>query len=110
MCKDALKGKIVVHGGGYQERDFVYVGDVVKALREAPYGGEFSVRTSGFHKVYYVARKLSELSGAEIVQGERPPGDVDKPRDAWAQFPMKYTPLDEGLERTWAWFKEHSNV
>ena len=108
MCKDALKGKITVHGGGYQERDFVYVGDVVKALQDAPFGGEFSVRTGAYHMVYYVAKKIAELSGAEIVEGPRPPGDADKPWDAWSQFPMKYTPLDEGLEKTWNWFKSHS--
>ncbi len=61
MCKDALEKRVITaSGGGYQERDFVFV------------------------------------------------GDVDKPRDAWSQFPMEYTPLDEGLERTWEWFKSHS--
>lgn len=106
MCRDALQGAITVHGGGYQERDFVYVGDVVQALQDAPFGGEFSVRTGAYHKVFHVAKKLAEWSGAEIVSGERPPGDVDKPQDAWSQFPMEYTPLDEGLRKTWEWFSE----
>jgi UDP-glucose 4-epimerase len=109
MCKDALtKGVITVAGGGYQERDFVYVGDVVDALLDAPFGGEFSVRTGAYHKVYYVANKIASLSGAEIVHGERPKGDADRPRDAWPQFPMTYTPLDEGIERTWEWFSKHA--
>lgn len=107
MCKDAIeKGVIRVDGHGGQERDFVYVEDVVDVILQVP-RGDFSVRTGAFHNVYYVAQRLAELSGAKLVDGERMPGDVNKPSDDWPQFPTEYTPLDEGLELTWNYFLEH---
>jgi nucleoside-diphosphate-sugar epimerase len=108
MCKGALKGEIVVQGKGGQERDFVFIEDVVKALCDVPIGEDFSVRTGAYYTVHQIARIIAELSGADIVYADRPPGDVDRPSDAWPQFPMSYTPLEEGLEMTWNYFKSHS--
>ena len=54
-----------IHGSGKQERDFIYVGDVVAALFEATLGdhGTYNIATGKSHSVNEIARIVEDLYG-----------------------------------------------
>ncbi len=108
----------VLYGDGSQTRDFTYVTDTVTGIAAAAasdalvgevvnvaYGREASIR--------HIAGELSRLTGNAIepVVQDRRPGDVDrhfadigKARRVLGFEPA--VPLEEGLARTLAWFRE----
>jgi UDP-glucose 4-epimerase len=115
----ALRGEpLVVHGDGAQTRDFTFVGTVTGMLTDAvlrrvtndtPVNLAFGTRVS----VLELTRRLGAVLGTpiEVRHGPARAGDV---RDSQAAddrlrrlFPAAAAvPLDTGLERTVAWFRE----
>ena len=115
----AMRSKpVIIHGDGRQTRDFTFVGTVVKVLADAvryrvsnpePVNLAFGTRTP----IIDVAQRVAAAVGvpADIRHGPARPGDV---RDSQAScdrlrslFPaVSPVALDEGLERTVAWFRQ----
>ena len=105
---------IVIHGDGYQTRDFVFVGDVVRHLLagmtqasvEAPV---LNVCTGRGTSIRLLAMALRDISGSavDIRVGEARPGDirssVGSPRRAIDRLGViADTPLTVGLTQTFS--------
>src|SRR6266516_3125689 len=101
-----------IFGDGRQERDFVYVGDVVDALLRAAAldGGVFNVGSGEATSIGDLYARCAEVAG----DGRRPayaaarPGDVVRsvldPSLAGRELGWRATTtLPEGLRRTWDW-------
>jgi len=111
----------VIYGDGLQTRDYVYVGDVVRAnLRALTYeqNDVFNVGTATETDVNTLFRILRDEidPDADEVHGDAKPGEqrrsvlaFDKARRLLGWTPE--VPLDEGLRRTVAWFSQmHGRV
>ncbi|MEV5706107.1 NAD-dependent epimerase/dehydratase family protein [Actinoallomurus sp. NPDC052274] len=115
----ALRGEaLTVHGDGLQTRDFTYVGTVVAVLADAVLRGVTSARPVNLAfgtrvSILELTRRLSAVLGrpVEVTHVPSRPGDV---RDSQAAdgrlrrlFPgIEAVPLETGLERTVAWFRD----
>ncbi len=100
-----------IYGDGEQVRDFVYVGDVVAAVLASfgRDGGVFNVgtgRATSVNKLFEACRRAAGVK-ATVEHAEPRPGDILRSvlsvsraeRDlGW----RPQTPLEEGLELTWA--------
>lgn len=106
-----------VYGDGLQSRDFVYVGDVVAALRlamaraEAGGTGVYNICTGRPVTVLDLAERLGEALGTGLSVAHEParPGDIrasaGAPGRAEAELGFRAgTGLREGLARTAGWF------
>ena len=115
----ALKGEpITIYGDGSQTRSFCYVSDLVDglvALMEAPddVTGPMNLGNPNEMTIRELAEKIIALTGAKSELVERPlPGDDPTqrcPDIGLAKSTLDWQPtvgLDEGLERTIAYFKE----
>jgi UDP-glucose 4-epimerase len=112
----ALRGEpLLLHGDGEQTRDFVYVGDVVAALRHVAarpaLGGVFNVAGGRSVTVRALAEQVVALtrSVSSIRHAPERPGDVRHSlaavdRLAAAGF-RAGTPLELGLRTTIAWYR-----
>jgi len=108
-------GQPVINGSGEQERDFVYVGDVVEANIKAMERGDNQVYNLGWGvgtSVNEIFAKLKEITGyeGEAVHGPPKLGEVFKIYlDASkARRELGWEPrvgLNEGLRRTVEYFK-----
>ena len=116
----ALRGEpITLYGDGSQTRSFCYVDDLVEGLlrlMDTPAGVtgpvnlgnpvEFTIRRAGRERVLRADRVALE-AGIPAVAGGRPeaapPGARTSSRGARRWTPV--TPLEEGLERTIAYFR-----
>ena len=107
----------VVFGDGEQSRDFTYVENVVdetlRACEAADASGKvFNGGTGARITLNEVLKLLGKISGKKIEAKYEPPraGDI---RDSQADISLArkvlgYEPrvqFEEGLERTWAWYK-----
>jgi UDP-glucose 4-epimerase len=121
FCSRILQGKaLTIFGDGLQTRDYVYVGDVARAVflgatHELPKAERvdaraFNIGTGVGTSVVDLARLLQEAAGthAEIVFAAKRPGeqqesflDARKARELLGWEP-KVT-LSEGLAKTFAW-------
>jgi UDP-glucose 4-epimerase len=101
-----------IYGDGRQTRDYVYVGDVARALLAAAGhdGGIFNVGTgmeTSVLELYDGVRRVSgseqepELAPARIGELQRSVLDVSLAERELRWRPQH--PLEDGLERTWAW-------
>ena len=111
FARQMLDGdRVVIYGDGKQERDFVYVGDVVeanmKALEQAD-SDVYNIGTGSGTSVNTIASKLAELTGYHKSPDYEPvrEGDVSTiyldPRKAKEK--LHWTPqvsLDQGLSYT----------
>jgi nucleoside-diphosphate-sugar epimerase len=113
-----LRGEpLVIFGDGEQSRDFTYISNVVDAtLRacEAPgvSGLAFNVGTGGRITLNEIVRALSRITGRELRVQHDPPraGDIlhSQASVELARQRLGYAPtveLEEGLRRTWDWYK-----
>jgi UDP-glucose 4-epimerase len=118
----AIAGKpLLVYGDGTQTRDFVHTADLCRAITaaaERDVGGEVFQIASGIETgVNALVEKIGALVerdlGSRVVivnessrQGEiyRSYCDISKARERLGFEPRVM--LDEGLEETWAWFRE----
>ena len=104
-----------IYGDGEQSRDFVYVGDVVRALLVAATheSGVFTIGTGDETTVTELHRVCREVSGAaeEPAYDEARLGDVRRsvldPSRAARELGWKAeTSLSAGLAETWSWTTE----
>ncbi|MHB8060957.1 MAG: NAD-dependent epimerase/dehydratase family protein [Gaiellaceae bacterium] len=102
----------LIFGDGEQERDYVFVGDVVSALLAAASveGGVFNVgtgRPSSVLELYELCRKVAgseleaEFAPARAGELQRSVHDINKAADELGWRPE--TSLEEGLRQTWNW-------
>ncbi len=119
LTRQMLHGKqSVINGTGKQTRDYVYVGDVVRAqmlAMEKGAVGVFNVGTGIQTDVNALFRQLNKLTGAKQKEMHAPaqPGevmrsalDVRKARRELGWVPQ--VSLEEGLKRTVDWFRKYS--
>lgn len=109
-------GQPVINGTGEQERDFVYVSDVARAnliATERGDGGTYNIGSGAGTSVNQIYDRLAALTGytAPPVHGPGKQGEVFKiyldatrARQELGWAPQ--VPLDDGLARTVAFFKE----
>lgn len=120
----ALEGRDVEISKGTQERDFVYIDDLVDALmiaatRPVAPGSIFNIASGVGTRVCDVARRLLELMGdpVRLLVGAvptRPDEITEMSADtSLAKSVLGWSPcvsLDEGLRRSVAWFSEHAEL
>jgi UDP-glucose 4-epimerase len=120
----ALAGEdLTIHGDGSQIRAWCYVDDMVEALllcleRPEAVGQSFNVGNNrSVVTIYDLAQRVRRLSGAEIEIVFRPLHyldvelripNVEKARELLG-FEARID-LDEGLERTIAWYREQART
>ena len=116
FARQMLEGEqVVIYGDGNQERDFVYVGDVVEAnMRALEQAGSdvYNIGTGSGTSVNSIASKLIELTGylKKPDHGPVREGDVSKIYldVRKAKQDLDWTPrvsLDQGLSNTVAYVK-----
>lgn len=113
-------GQPVINGDGKQTRDYVYVGDVVRAnLAALDYEGSgiFNVGTGIETNVNQLFRTIRTLTGADIPEEHGPakPGEQQRSVLGYekAKRELNWTPevdLDEGLRRTVEWFERNEQL
>jgi dTDP-glucose 4,6-dehydratase len=121
FIRQALAGEpLTVAGDGSQTRSVCYVSDLVDGLlrlllSSAP--GPMNIGNPHEVPVLHLAERIRELTGSRspIVFVPRPEDDptVRQPDITLARSVLGWAPevaLDEGLERTIAWFREHPEL
>ena len=108
----------LIHGDGEQTRDFTFVANVVDGVLravEAPHvsGEVINVATGSRISLNQLLEAIQRLAGTSLTPAYGPPraGDVrDSQADTTkAERLLGYrvlVPLDEGLGRTLAWFRD----
>ncbi|WP_279614520.1 NAD-dependent epimerase/dehydratase family protein [Desulfohalobium retbaense] len=121
FIKRALAGQpLEIYGDGRQTRDFIYIDDLVRSIRQAAsvpdIGGEtFQIATSRETTVGELVEKLVPVlnrfgvSDIQVEHGERRQGDVQRnfSDTAKARKVLGWEcqeELDSGLEKTISWF------
>jgi UDP-glucose 4-epimerase len=108
-------GTITIDGDGLQTRDFIYVGDLCRAIRLAlasDVSGEvFQIATGVETSILALAEQVQAVTGREVETQHGPArrGDIRKNYSAVRKVErmLGWAPevaLAEGLRRTWAWF------
>ncbi|TAK04894.1 SDR family NAD(P)-dependent oxidoreductase [Patescibacteria group bacterium] len=118
FMKRALAGAPpVIFGDGKATRDFVFISDNVEAgvhalLADAANGKTFNIGSGRQTTINELAEKIAVLSGKPLVPVHEPERaievryrcpDVTRMRELLAFEPQ--VPLDEGLRRTYDWFR-----
>lgn len=114
-----LSGKqAVINGDGKQTRDYVYVGDVVRANMIAmnrAVSGAFNIGTGRETSVNALFRKLRKIAKSKMPERHAPawPGEIHRTslNCRKAKKELGWAPkvsLDEGLAKTLRWFKKHA--
>ncbi len=113
-----LKNKPVkIFGDGKQTRDYVYVGDVVRAnmyaMKKAA-SGIYNIGTGRQTNVNQLFRKIKKLTKSTIPEthASAPAGEVPKSALTWrkARRELGWEPkvdIERGLRRTLAWLKQN---
>lgn len=109
-----------VYGDGRQARDFTFIDDVVRAnilsfVKKKSWGKVFNIGGGCPQSILSIYRILKKISGKDVGIKFLPPrmGDVHKTFAALenARRFLGFTPrvsFNEGLQRTYAWFKNNS--
>ena len=122
FIRAALEGEpVTIFGDGTQTRDFVYVGDVMAAIRLAAdasdeaLGAAFNVATGQPHTVGELHRAIAKLApdlGPEPIPAPPRPGDIAQSQAdiSLARSVLRYEPkhtFELGLSLTFDWFSAH---
>jgi len=127
FAKEALNGEAwEIYGDGTQTRDFIYIEDLVDAIEKAAsvsgIGGEtFQIATNSETTVLDLANRMEKIlanhgvTKVRMEHGETRLGDVKRnfsdTRKARARLGWTAThTLDQGLEKTLAYFVKHKPV
>ena len=120
-----MDGKpLAVYGSGSQKRDYIYVEDIAEAflqvaLSPATNGEVYNVGSGQGVPFRQMAERIAEVvPGTEVVETEWNPGnyfvetgdyisDISKIRKDTGWAPK--IPLQEGIERTVAYYRQHRN-
>ena len=115
-CKMLKNQPVKIFGDGKQTRDYVYVGDVVRANMLAMKKGVTGIINIGTGKqtsVNQLFRKIKRLTKSTTKEqhAEAPAGEVPKSALVWrkARRVLSWEPkvdLDSGLKKTIAWLKK----
>ena len=125
FCRGLLDGKtLTVYGDGGQTRDYVFVGDVVRAnllATTAPLDGKvpmmpiMNVGTGVETSVNDLVRLLGEAAGSPLRVEHAPPRSGEQRRSALdaalAARVLGWRPMTDvraGLEQTLAWFRQRA--
>lgn len=110
------KEDITIFGDGLQERDFVYVGDLVQIIKEAiekRITGLYNIATGVPITVKELAERVISLSKVPVKINYKPArsGDIYKSLASIKRLESKFktgtsTNLAKGLEKTLSWFTE----
>jgi UDP-glucose 4-epimerase len=120
FCGRLLEGQpCTIFGDGGQTRDYVYVGDVVRANLAAinsSVSGAFNIGTGKETDVNQLYRGLVQAAGrgSDPVYGPPRPGEqrrsVISPARAGRELNWRpEVPLSDGLQRTFSFFKERAS-
>lgn len=114
-------GCVEVFGDGSQERDFVYVTDVVQAMlivaRYGPNRGEvYNVASGLTYKIRDLLAAWCEVCALQprvVYRGNVRPGDAERwsvNTDRIAAIGYKaHTVLEDGLKQIWSWYRHESD-
>jgi UDP-glucose 4-epimerase len=125
FIKRAMRGEVLeIYGDGTQTRDFIYIGDLVRAIRLAAtaegVGGEtFQIATNAETSVQEMVEELlpvlaaANVKDVEVRHAAPRLGDVrrnysDTSKAARMLGWRSETDLEEGLRRTMDWFMDQS--
>jgi len=118
MDAAAAGAPVTIYGDGRQTRDFVYVGDIARAISQSlsrPARGAvvMNLGSGARTSVLELVDHLERLGGQRIERRHAPArtGDIrdslaDARRAAWILDWHATTGLGTGLERTWRWYSE----
>ncbi len=117
FAEKMLRGEgVTINGDGLQTRDYVFVGDVVRAnLAALAYegSGTFNVGTGVETDVVALFRTIREHTGADIPEQHVPAKPGEQRRSVLSYAHTRETlgwqptvDVQEGLGRTVAWFRE----
>lgn len=120
FIRQLLRGEApVINGDGRQTRDYVYVGDVVRAnllALERDTSGVLNIGTGIETTVVELFAGLRAALGTDLSARHGPAKAGEQARSALdparAETTLGWTPtttLSDGLARTVAWFREHSS-
>ena len=121
FASQALTGRpITVAGDGSQTRSIIYVDDLIAGilkLLRSDLAGPVNIGNPHETSVLHLAETVKRLTGSrsEIVFIDRPVDDptVRQPDITLARTELGWEPqvgLEQGLERTLAWFRSHPEV
>ena len=115
----ALKGEdITIYGDGSQTRSFCYVDDLIDAIvrlmgTEDDFTGPVNIGNPGEFSILELAEKVLSLTGSRSKLIRKPlPADDPMQRCPISRSPRRElgwepkVPLDEGLKRTIAYFRQ----
>lgn len=115
MLRDEL---VWINGSGRQTRDYVFVGDVVRAnVAALDYGGTgiFNVGTGIETDVNHLFKTIRSLTGADVAERHADPKPGEQMRSVLgcdhALKELNWKPqvgVDEGLKKTVEWFSEQA--
>ncbi len=119
-CQDSGDPAFVIQGDGTETRSFCYVDDCVQGiLTMYAQGGHREIYHIGSDEeltIRELAARIAEIVGVEvdIRPGEAPAGGTKRRCPDIAKMrALGWSPavgLDEGLERTVAWYREHRDA
>jgi UDP-glucose 4-epimerase len=119
FMKQVLRGEtLTVFGDGTQTRDFLFVGDLCRAVaaaceRDVPFGRPYQIASGVETPLLDLIEALRGLAGPDRVRVEfapARPGEVVRNFGSFADARqhLAYEPatsLHDGLAQTWAWFQ-----
>ena len=116
--KRLLDGQeLVVYGDGTQQRDFLFVADLMHGIERAigsAAGGVFQLGSGRGTPVNALIDAMRSVVGAAVpVRVRHEPARAGEVKNTWCNIDKARrefgfdprTPLREGLTRTWAWFQ-----
>jgi len=119
----AILGKrpLTIHGDGQQTRDFIFVGDLCRAIQlalESDISGElFQIATGMETSILALTEQIAQVTqqSIQLSHAEQRVGDIGQNYAAVAKAArllgwQPTTPLAGGLAQTWEWFQSREGA